>query len=93
MMLFEALLHRGNVGFIPLAAETAARLRHKIAHRKRRTKGTVHTGHRVAHAHSVPGIAVIARTDCQEVGFVVRTAAANGSLHRHLHSHLHRHRA
>ena len=67
VLFLQQIAKRLYVGWIPFAVKAAAWLWHEEAHRQRRAECTMHPGHRVAHAHRIPCVAVIARPDCGEI--------------------------
>ena len=92
-MLLKQSGHRLEISRIPLAAETTAGLRGKKAHREGGAEGAMHPRDRIADAHGVPCIAVVAVADCGEIGLTMGAATAHGGLNRHFHGHLGSHRA
>ena len=66
-MFFNRLPQRDNIFRIPLPVKPGNRSRNKMADRKRRAEKTVHSRHRVADGHGIPGISVITGTDSHEI--------------------------
>ncbi len=53
----------------------------------------MHARDRVAHAHGVPCVAMVAGADGHEIGASVVSAFTYGCLYRHFHGHFHSHGA
>jgi hypothetical protein len=90
MMLFNGLPQRQQVGFQPLPAKLRLRCRNKVTHRKCLAEQTVHSGHRIADRHGIPGIPVIAGADGHEIGLFRVTGSyliLNGHLQGYFYSH------
>ena len=99
VMLFHNVQQFQCVVGIPVAIKARLRTGSEIPHRQCRAEQGVHSGHRIAYGHCVPGISVIPATDGYEITFLCQMSPSGSRLtfgipilYSHFHGYFHSYR-